>query len=278
MKIGSVSINVLSDGTLMTDGGALFGPVPKQQWEQFLKPDRRNRVKIAVNSLLIQSGNQNILVDSGIGVKNTAKYKDLYSLNGNKLIKSLKSHGLTARDIDIVILTSLQYMQAGGCTKLDRSGSVVPTFQKAKHIVQASNWEIANNPDERGVGLFNQDDFVPLMENGQIELVEGDQEVISGINVKVTDGPVVGHQIVMIDAGSERIGYLGNLIPTPHHLPLAAISAIDQHPQNSLDFKRQTIQNAIESGWLLVFGNALEAQAGYIGERNGRNSFTPREL
>ena len=256
MKIGSVSINVLSDGTLMTDGGALFGPVPKQQWEQFLKPDRRNRVKIAVNSLLIQSGNQNILVDTGIGVKNTAKYKDLYSLNGNKLIKSLKAHGLTARDIDIVILTSLQYMQAGGCTKLDRSGSVVPTFQKAKHIVQASNWEIANNPDERGVGLFNQDDFVPLMENGQIELVEGDQEVISGINVKVTDGPVVGHQMVMIDAGSERIGYLGNLIPTPHHLPLAAISAIDQHPQNTLDFKRQTIQNAIESGWLLVFGNA----------------------
>ena len=278
MKIGSVSINVLSDGTLMTDGGALFGPVPKQQWEQFLKPDRRNRVKIAVNSLLIQSGNQYILVDSGIGVKNTAKYKDLYSLNGNKLIKSLKSHGLTARDIDIVILTSLQYMQAGGCTKLDRSGSVVPTFQKAKHIVQASNWEIGNNPDERGVGLFNPDDFVPLMENGQIELVEGDQEVISGINVKITDGPVVGHQIVMIDAGSERIGYLGNLIPTPHHLPLAAISAIDQHPQNTLDFKRQTIQNAIESGWLLVFGNALEDQAGYIGARNGRNSFTPREL
>lgn len=278
MKIGSVSINVLSDGTLMTDGGALFGPVPKQQWEQFLKPDRRNRVKIAVNSLLIQSGNQNILVDTGIGVKNTAKYKDLYSLNGNKLIKSLKSHGLTARDVDVVILTSLQYMQAGGCTKLDRSGSVVPTFQKAKHIVQASNWEIANNPDERGVGLFNQDDFVPLMENGQIELVEGDQEVISGINVKVTDGPVLGHQMVMIDAGSERIGYLGNLIPTPHHLPLAAISAIDQHPQNTLDFKRQTIQNAIESGWLLVFGNALEDQAGYIGARNGRNSFTPREL
>lgn len=262
----------------MTDGGALFGPVPKQQWEQFLKPDRRNRVKIAVNSLLIQSGNQNVLVDSGIGVKNTAKYKDLYSLNGNKLIKSLKAYGLTARDIDVVILTSLQYMQAGGCTKLDRSGSVVPTFQKAKHIVQASNWEIANNPDERGIGLFDPDDFVPLMENGQIELVDGDQEVISGINVKVTDGPVVGHQMVMIDAGSERIGYLGNLIPTPHHLPLAAISAVDQHPQNTLDFKRQTIQNAIESGWLLVFGNAIEDQAGYIGARNGRNSFTPREL
>ena len=161
--------------------------------------------------------------------------------------------GLTARDIDTVVLTHLHYDHCGGCTKLDRAGKLVPTFPKAEYLVQRTCWEEANDPDERGEGTYYPDDFVPLEESGVLTLLDGDTEIVEGINVKTSGGPVTGHQSVLIERGSERIAYVGHLVPTHHHLPLPYISSLDESPSETLAEKKAILQMATERGWLVIW-------------------------
>ena len=278
MNIGTTSVNIVSDGTFLLDGGCVFGQVPKAQWELYTKPDRRNRIRLALNCLLIQTPNANILVDTGAGSKRPEKLKEAYGLNGNKLLKGLRALGLTARDIDIVVLTHLQFDHGGGCTKLDRSGSAVPTFTKAQYMVQRSCWDQAVNPSERYTGSFYEDDFLPLEEKGLLTFLDGDSEVIPGVTVKVNDGPAAGHQIVLIERGSEKIAYVSDLIPTPYHLPLPYIPALDEQPNNTLNQKRELLKMAVAGGWLVIFGHGHEHRAGYVQQRNGHAQLQPVEI
>lgn len=278
MNIGTTSVNIVSDGTFLLDGGCVFGQVPKAQWELYTKPDRRNRIRLALNCLLIQTPNANILVDTGAGSKRPEKLKEAYGLNGNKLLKGLRALGLTARDIDIVVLTHLQFDHGGGCTKLDRSGSAVPTFTKAQYMVQRSCWDQAINPSERYAGSFYEDDFLPLEEKGLMTFLDGDSEIIPGVTVKVNDGPSAGHQIVLIERGSEKIAYVSDLIPTPYHLPLPYIPALDEQPNNTLAQKRELLKMAVDGGWLVIFGHGYEHRAGYVQQRNGHAQLQPVEI
>ncbi|MDA1349408.1 MAG: MBL fold metallo-hydrolase, partial [Chloroflexi bacterium] len=243
-----------------------------------VKPDRRNRIRLGLNCLLVQTPETNILIDTGAGSKRTEKFKDLYNLNGNKLLRGLRALGLTARDIDIVILTQLQFDHGGGCTKLDRSGSAIPTFPKAQYMVQRSCYEEARSPNERFKGSFYEDDFVPLEEKGVLTLLDGDTEVTPGVTVKVANGPFRGHQTVMIERGSERIAYVADLIPTAHHLPLHYISALDEAPDATLVEKRKMLKMATEGGWLMIFGHGYEQPSGYVQQRNGKATLTPIEI
>ena len=278
MNLGTTSINLVSDGTFLLDGGSVFGPIPKTQWELDIKPDRRNRIRLGLNCLLIQTPDANILVDSGAGSKMAEKFKDLYNLNGNKLLRGLRALGLTARDVDVVLLTQLQFDHVGGCTKLDRSGNAIPTFPKAKYMVQRRCYDEARSPSERFKGSFYEDDFVPLEEKGVMTLLDGDTEIIPGVSVVVADGPFNGHQTVLIERGSERIAYMGDLIPTAHHLPLPYISALDKAPDETLEEKRKMLKMATDGGWLVIFGHGHENQAGYVQQRNGKASLTPIEI
>ena len=278
VKLGAISVDVVSDGTFLLDGGALFGQVPKTYWELQMKPDRKNRVRLGLNCLLVQTPAGNILVDAGAGSKRSERLKDAYGLNGNKLVSGLRRHGMTARDIDKVVLTHLHFDHVGGCTKLDRSGNAIPAFPKAEYIAQRAAWDEANAPNERGEHWFHSGDFEPLEENGVLTLVDGDAELAPGVSLKLTGGPSNGHQIVLIEAGSERIAYMGDLAPTPFHLPLANIAATDQSPNDTLSQKRELLDMAQDGGWLLVFGHAIEHQSGYIDQRSGQTQFTPREL
>ena len=278
MKSGPNSVNIVSDGTFLLDGGSVFGQTPKAVWEFQMKPDRKNRIRLGLNCLLVQTPSANILVDTGAGQKRSDRLRDMYGLNGNKLLKGLKKLGLTARDIDLVLLTHLHFDHVGGCTKLDRSGNSVPTFPKAEYAVQRACWEEANEPNERGKDSYYQDDFLPLEEQGVLKLLDGDSEIAGGIRTKVTNGHSDGHQVVFVEAGSERIAYVGDLIPTAYHLPLACIGAFDQSPNETLARKRELLEMAVDGGWLLVFGHASEPRAGYMEQRNGRSQLIPKDF
>ena len=233
MNIGTTSINILKDGTFLLDGGTVFGQIPKSEWETQIKPDRRNRVRLGLNCVLIMTPEKNILVDTGAGSKRTAELKEKFGLNGNKLMRNLKSHGLTARDIDVVVLTQLQFAHSGGCTKLDRTGAAVPIFPKAEYVVQEECWNEAINPNERFETQFFEDDYAPLADRDMIRFLDGEEEIIPGVTVSVADGPAKGHQVVFIERGSERIVLAGDLIPTPYHLPLTYIPADSEFPNET---------------------------------------------
>ena len=278
MKLGSAAVNLVTDGTLSKDGGALFGRVPKMDWEQAIKPDRRNRVKMGINLLLIQTPKFNILVDTGLGSKSNDMVKDTYSLNGNKLSKSLKHLNLSPKDISLIILSHLQFDRAGGCTKLDRSGKLVPAFPKAKHLVQKVCLEESKEPSEIEKSFVNQDDFLPLIEKDLIEELDGESEIIPGIKTQITGGPSMGHQIVFIEWGSERIVYAGSIIPTRLHINPQHVAAYDVYPHETLEWKKKLIDMAVNDGWLLVFGNEVGHSAGYLSSSSGNLAIQPIEL
>ena len=278
MKLGSAAVNLVTDGTLSKDGGALFGRVPKMDWEQAIKPDRRNRVKMGINLLLIQTPKFNILVDTGLGSKSNDMVKDTYSLNGNKLSKSLKHLNLSPKDISLIILSHLQFDRAGGCTKLDRSGKLVPAFPKAKHLVQKVCLEESKEPSEIEKSFVNQDDFLPLIEKDLIEELDGESEIIPGIKTQITGGPSMGHQIVFIEWGSERIVYAGSIIPTRLHINPQHVAAYDVYPHETLAWKKKLIDMAVNDGWLLVFGNEVGHSAGYLSSNSGNLAIQPIEL
>jgi glyoxylase-like metal-dependent hydrolase (beta-lactamase superfamily II) len=278
VEVGNTSINLLKDGTFMVDGGVIFGQLARTQWEQFVKPDRRNRIRLGLNAVLVRTPDLNVLIDTGAGNKRIVELKADYSLNGNKLSKGLKSFGLTARDIDIVVLTNLRFEHSGGCTKLDRTGAAIPMFPKARYMVQKASWDAANSPNERYYQSFYEDDFEPLAERDLVHFVDGSDEVVPGVTVKLMEGPSKGNQVVFIQYGSERIIYAGDLIPTPFHLPLHHIPASAEFPNDTLVQKRELLEMAMGDGWIIVFGHGNDCNAAYVRDRGGVPQLVPVDM
>jgi glyoxylase-like metal-dependent hydrolase (beta-lactamase superfamily II) len=275
---GRTALHLLSDGNVKSDGGALFGQFPKSQWNEWLVADRRNRVRLALNCLLVSVDGQNFLVDTGAGQKHSAAMRDAYGIGTSQLLQALKNHGLQRQDIHGVILTSLHFLHAGGCTKRDRSGTLVPTFPKAKYYVQRAAFLEAMNPNERGADSYRLEDFLPIQERGQLELVNETAELAAGLQVRLTGGPCHGHQMAIVTHGGERVAFLGDLVPTPYHLQLSCIAATDRLPEETLERKREFLAEATRDGWLLVFCHGITERAGYLESRNGRRHLRMVEL
>jgi glyoxylase-like metal-dependent hydrolase (beta-lactamase superfamily II) len=275
---GSDSIRLLSDGSIKMDGGVVFGQVPKGQWQEWIPPDRRNRVRLGLNCLLVRSGGRNYLIDSGSGQKLSPSMRDMYGVTTSNLLHALKDQGLTPQDIHGVVLTSLHFEHTGGCSKRDRRGELVPTFPKATYYVQSKALEEALSPNERQSGAYCLDDFMPLYEKGYLELLDGDAQLAPGLKVRMTGGPSAGHQIGIITHGGEWVVYLGDLVPTPHHLQLSCIAASDRAPEETLERKREVVEEASNGGWLLVFSHGVNERSGYLEHRNGRPQLRPVEI
>ncbi len=275
----STAARIISDGIIKYDGGSVFGSVPKSVWENRVTTiDRKNRIVWGLNCLLLQVGGRNVVIDAGVGSKNNVKDKENLGLVPSRMSKGLRSAGLAPKDIHAVILTHLHFDHCGGCTRLDRTGNIVPTFPKARYYVQRASLSEARNPSERGVHAYRTDDFYPIEEKGQLELLDGDTEIYSGLNVIVCDGPAKGHQIVMFNHGGERIVFLGDLIPTHHHLNLSVISAFDYSPEDTLDQKRELKNEAEKQGWLLAFAHGHDTKAGYLERRSDMSYLRPVDL
>ena len=269
---------VICDGTFKVDGGALFGQLAKMIWETMASTDRKNRVTLGLNCWLFNVGGQWILIDTGVGTNHEERDRDHYGLGPSRMFKELKAVGLTPKDIDKVILTHMQFEHSGGCTRMDRTGAIVPTFSRATYYVQRASWEEACNPSERGRHAYRAGNFMPVADRGQLELLDGDTEILPGLQVIECDGPAKGHQLVLFNHGGERLVILGDLIPTPFHLNLPVISAFDYSPQNTLEQKREILQDAEKQGLLLGFSHGHEVKSGYLERRGEMVYVTPVDL
>lgn len=275
---GRTAVHVVSDGTIKLDGGVVFGQVPKHTWQEWLPADRRNRVRLGMNCLLVRLGERNYLLDTGMGQKHTAEQRDDYGLATSQLVGELKKHAVSPQDISGVVLTSLHFEHTGGCTKVDRRGDVVSAFPKAKYYVQRTMFEEASSPNERDGNGYVHDDFMPLARKGALQLLDGDTTIVPGLQVRRTGGPGHGHQIVVVTHGGERLALLGDLVPTQWHLHLACISASDRQPEETLERKRAILKEAAHEGWLLVFSHGVGVHMGYLENRNGRPVLRPVPL
>ena len=269
---------ILSDGVFKVDGGAIFGRTPKMMWENIVTTDRKNRITMGLNCLLLKCSGKNVLIDTGVGPKDNFRDKEIYGLVPSRLMRSLKGTGLGPRDIDAVVLSHLHFSHAGGATRMDRAGDMVPSFPNATYYVQRASWEDAQNPSARHSDVYRAEDFAPIAERARLELLDGDTELFVGLNLLVTDGHCPGHQMVVFSHGGERIVYLGDLVPTPHHLGLTIISSYDYAPESTLTQKQDILNEAEQQGWLLVFPHGHETRAGYLERRQNISYLRPVEF
>ncbi len=223
MRLGEFELFSLSDGFFGLDGGAMFGVVPKPLWERTNPPDERNRIRLALRPLLVVAGKERVLVDTGIGDKWDEKARDIYRIEHTDTIESsLARVGLKPEDITRVVLTHLHFDHAGAATKLDSTGKPVPRFPNARYYVQQREWELAINPNRRSRAAYLPDNFLPLQEAGQLELIDGDFQLGLGLELVLTGGHTPGHQIVMVRDNPElRVqNPEGRSHSSPHPSPL----------------------------------------------------------
>ena len=276
MQLGNVTIDMLSDGTMRFDGGAFFGVVPRILWERLMVPDERNRVTVGLNCPLIRIGGKNIIVDTGVGTKHPEKRRNNFAMRGGQLLENVKASGLTPSDIDYVIFSHLHFDHAGGATYRTATESLAVTFPKAQHLVQKEDWEEATHPNERnGAGYF-EEDIEPLKRNNQLELIDGDTEILLGLWCRKTGGHTAGHQIVVIAVDGRKGCFFGDLIPTVAHLPLPYSQGFDLYPVDVLKQKRTLLDQALKEQWLVFFDHETGDRAGYLEPRgDGRVKIKP---
>ncbi len=232
MKIGPYELQAFEHGEFKLDGGAMFGVVPKVLWEKTNPADEKNRIDMALRSLLIRGEGRVILVDTGIGNKLPEKLRAIYAVDESRLSteKALAQAGLTAEDVTDVILTHLHFDHAGGATRLNEKGQVVPTFPNATYYVQKGQYAWGKKPSERDRASFFPENYVPLEEAGQLKILEGSQELFPGIEVRALFGHTPAMQVVRVSDGSQTLLYCADLIPTASHIPLPWIMAYDLNP------------------------------------------------
>ena len=270
MKFGEVELNVISDGYFWLDGGSMFGVVPKVMWNKLTPADPKNRIRLALNCLLIKAGDKNVLVDTGIGDKFDSKLEEIYRMERDEdIISSLAHLGVNPQDIDVVINTHLHFDHCGGNT-VEENGKYVPAFPEAKYVIQEKEWYAASNTDEKTKSSYRRSDFIPLEEAGQLILVDGEYEVTPGVRVIATAGHTLGHQSVLINGDGHDAVYLGDLIPTTYHLKIPYLTGYDQYPVDLIKCKKDIIKKATENKWLLIFEHDPNTTFAYLANEKGK--------
>jgi len=253
LALGEARAHVLSDGVFALDGGAMFGVVPRVIWEKTDPPDERNRVTLGLNVALIESGGRRVLVDTGLGDRWDDKAVRMYRIDRSvTLLDSLRARGLGPQDIDVVVNTHLHFDHAGGNTRRE-DGRVVPTFPRARYVVQRGEWMDATRPHERSRASYRPDDFVPVAEAGLLDLVEGETEVAPGVRVVPVGGHTKHHQMVVAEGGGRTLAVPTDLLPTTSHVPLPFVMGYDLFPVATVEAKRRLLGAAADGGWSILF-------------------------
>jgi len=274
ISLGQFEIYGLRDGFFFLDGGAMFGVVPKTLWEKKFPADEKNRIKLALNSILIKTAKELILVETGIGGDLDPKFYDYYSVERKPgLVLSLEKLGYQAEDIDLVVNTHLHFDHCGGNTSKNEKGEDVPTFPKARYIIQKGEWEDALHPSERDKASYLKQNFLPLEKYGLLQLVDGNKEISEGVEVIVVPGHTSRHQCLKISTGGKVCFFLGDLVPTSAHVGLSYIMSYDLFPRQTLENKREYFEQAIEEDWILAFNHDPEHFFGKVKKVNNKYTF-----
>jgi len=261
--LGDFELTVVNDGKYYLDGGAMFGVVPKPMWEKVLPADEQNRIHMAMNSLVIRTGSDTILVDTGAGNKLPDKTRKIFDIQ-ECLLERLGEASIAPDEITVVINTHLHFDHAGWNTRRRADGVVVPSFPRAKYYFQKGELAHAHVQHERDRVSYLTDNYDPLVANGQAILLEGAAEVVPGVRVELFPGHTDHHQVVIVESQGKTAAYVGDLIPSTAHLNPTWVMAYDLAPITSIENRKRYYQSAIPEGWLTVFTHEPQTPWGVI--------------
>ncbi len=257
--VGRWRVHAIQAGGQSLDGGAMFGVVPKTLWERRIAADARNRIPLGMRCLLVEHDDGLILVDTGAGNKESAKFREIYgmenegALGRTALEAGLTRAGFTPDDVTLVINTHLHFDHAGGNTYRNEAGEIALSFPNARYVVQRGEYEYATHTNERTGASYFPHNWEATIAAGRLDLIDGNRELRSGVSVQLTPGHTPFHQSVVLRSGGEVLCFLGDLVPTTHHLPLPWIMGYDVEPLVTLESKRALLAEATAGEWQVVF-------------------------
>ena len=262
MTLGDFELTIFSDGTYPLDGGAFFGVIPKVMWSKRVTADEQNFVRAGLNSLLVRTGKQTVLIETGMGNKLSERMAKIYGQPA-QLLANLETGGIQPEDIDIVINSHLHFDHCGWNT-VRKNGKVVATFPKAKYYAPEGEWQYARKPSERDMISYIPDNYDPLVASGQMTLLKGGEEIVPGISVKTFPGHTASMQGIIVQSRGQTACYISDLIPTTAHIDIAWGMGFDLYPLQTIESKKKYYEQSIPEKWLTVFTHDPQTPCAYI--------------
>jgi glyoxylase-like metal-dependent hydrolase (beta-lactamase superfamily II) len=266
----------INTGYFKLDGGAMFGVVPKSIWNKINPADENNMCNWALRCLLIEDGDQLILVDNGIGDKQDEKFFSYYFLHGDDTLNnSLAKHGFHPNDITDVLLTHLHFDHCGGSI-VRENGKLLPAFKNATYWSNEKHWHAATNPNEREKASFLKENILPIEESGQLKFVTHPLENEKGwvsyppgtlisqfsenIVIRFVDGHTESMMLPQINCNGKTVVYVADLLPSAGHIPIPYVMAYDMFPLTTLGEKRNFLNQAAKEDCILFFEHDPEIE------------------
>ncbi len=266
--LGDFELTVLSDGPYFLDGGAMFGVVPKPMWERRAPADEFNRILLGTNTVVVRTGKHTAVIETGIGNKLSPKMREIFGAKG-QLPASFAAAGISLEEVDLVINTHLHFDHCGWNTTLTADGRIVPTFPNARYFAHRGEVEHGHLQLDRDAVSYNSANYDPLIQSGQMTLVDGGAgsvtEIVTGISVEVYPGHTAQTMAVNIDSNGRRGCYISDLIPTSAHLDPTWVMGYDLDPVTCIEQRKRFLARAIPEEWLVLFTHDHHVPMGYIG-------------
>lgn len=253
----------INTGNLKLDGGAMFGVVPKVIWSKLYPADENNLCNWIMRCMLIVTDDRRILIDTGIGRKQSDKFFANYYLNGDATLdSSLAEAGFTTDDITDVILTHLHFDHCGDAIRYDAERQTYyTTFRNATYHTSQQQWSWATNPNNREKASFLKENILPIQESGQLNLIQGNEELFPGVSVRLYNGHTDGQVIPFISYNGRTIVYMADLLPSAAHIPLPYVMSYDTRPLITMQEKEQILTEAAKNDYILFFEHDLYHEA-----------------
>src|SRR6185312_686909 len=254
MQFGDFRVEIVPDTEFWLDGGAMFGVVPRTLWSKVSPPDDQNRIRLNMNCLFVEAGQERILIDTGIGEKWSPKQSAMYGIQRQRsLSESLQAiAGVKPEDITIVTNTHLHFDHAGGNT-LNDSGTVKAAFPNARYLIARDELDHAEQPTERDRASYLPDNWLPLKESGQLEVRDGDYEIVPSLTMQTEIGHNRSMRCPKLSAGDRTLFGFADIVPTRAHVPLPWIMGYDLYPVETLETKKRVLSQAAHDGWTCLF-------------------------
>lgn len=257
-----MKLYTIDTGFFKLDGGAMFGVVPKTIWQKINPSDNNNLCDWAMRCLLVEEGNRLVLIDCGLGNKQSEKFFSYYQPFGDDTLdKSLRKNGFRPDDITDVFLTHLHFDHCGGAVKIDINGKYIPAFPNAAYWSHSKHWEWAVNPNSREKASFLKENILPIKESGQLKILNDGEEIFTGFSNITVYGHTEAMMLPKISYKDKTIVYCADLLPSAGHLPISYVMAYDVRPLITLVEKEKFLNEAIAKNWLLYFEHDKNIEA-----------------
>lgn len=255
-----MNLHVIDTGFFKLDGGAMFGVVPKSIWQKLNPADEDNLCNWAMRCLLIETEERKILIDTGMGNKQSDKFFSYYKPSGEQSLNgSLSKVGISPEAITDVVITHLHFDHVGGAVTSNPSGEHVPTFPNARYIVHEKQLDWALNPNEREKASFLKENILPLLDS--IEFVKKGSSLANVITFLKVDGHTEAQILPLIDTGNRKVLFAADLIPSLGHVPIPYVMGYDMFPMKTLKEKKEILETALDENWILFFEHDPEIEA-----------------